>query len=428
VVKQHRCDWLKAVKFFCKRQLTALLLGTFFSICVVLLWQKLSTQNAELLRQVGLIGRLFAVELLVISTLILSIYLALTMKASNHQITAINQDLTHRIAVQKQVEIALRLSENRLRQMLETVKVIPWELDLKTWRFIYVGPQAVNLLNYSIAEWYEENFWINHLHPHDREKSLRFSQEATARCENHELEYRMLAADGRVIWLRDIVTVVHQAGTPTMLRGFMFDITDLKLLEETLRLRERALAATSDGIIIADARLPYNPVIYVNSAFEEMTGYSATDVIGQNCRFLQGTDTQQPALNELRSSIKVGKSCKVTVRNYRKNGTMFWYELSISPIYDENSKLSHFIGIQRDISDVHEELCLRKLAEASLRRQALTFENMHDGVMITDLTGNIIDWNPAAEKMFGYTKAEVLGKTPSILHKPEEASPNQQNS
>jgi PAS domain S-box-containing protein len=421
VVKQHRCDWLKAVKFFCKRQLTPLLIGIFWSICVVLLWQKFSTQNAELLRQVGLIAGLFAVGLLVISTLILPLYFALTIKASNQQITVINQDLTYIIAEQKQLEIALRVRENRLRQLLETVKVIPWELDLQTWRFIYVGLQAVNLLNYSIAEWYEENFWDNHLHPDDREKSLRFSQEATARCENHELEYRMLAADGRVVWLRNIVSVVHQAGTPSMLRGFMFDITDLKLLQETLRLRERALAATSNGIIIADARLAYNPVIYVNSAFEEMTGYSATDVIGQNCRFLQGTDTQQPALNQLRLSIKAGRSCKVTLRNYRKNGMMFWNELSISPIYDENSKLSHFIGIQRDVSDVYEELCLRKLAEASLRRQALTFENMHDGVMITDLTGNIIDWNPAAEKMFGYTKAEVLGKIPSILHKPEEA-------
>lgn len=95
------------------------------------------------------------------------------------------------------------------------------------------------------------------------EKSVRFCQEATARCENHELEYRMLAADGRVVWLRDVVSVVEEAGSPTMLRGFMFDITDLKLVEETLRLRERALAATSNGIIIADARLAHNPVIYV---------------------------------------------------------------------------------------------------------------------------------------------------------------------
>ncbi|MEH1783390.1 MAG: PAS domain S-box protein [Nostoc sp.] len=405
------------MKFFRKQELLALLLGIFFLISVILLWQRLLIQTPGLFIQVVLIIS----GLFIVITLILSIYLTLMMKASNQQIKAINQELTHRILEQKQTEIALRTSENRLRQLLETVKVIPWELDLKTWRFTYVGPQAVDLLNYPIAEWYEENFWVNHLHPHDKQKSVYFRQEATARCENHELEYRMLAAGGRVIWLRDIVSVVEEAGTPTMLRGFMFDITDLKMVEETLRLRERALAATSNGIIIADARLAYNPVIYVNHAFEQITGYSATEVIGQNCRFLQRTDTQQPALNELRSSLQAGTSCKVVLRNYRKDGTLFWNELSISPIYDENTKLSHFIGIQTDVSDVYEELRLRKLAEASLHRQALTFENMHDSVIITDLIGNIIDWNPAAETMYGYSKAEVLAKTPSILQQPEVA-------
>ncbi len=422
MVKQHRRDWLKAVKFCRDRQFLALLLGILFSFSVILLWQKFSLPIAELLTQFRMIAGLFVAGLLLTSTLTLSIYFTRKTQANNQQITAANQELAHRIFEQKQVEIALRASENRLRQLLETVKVIPWELDLKTWRFIYVGPQAVDLLNYPIAEWYEENFWVNHLHPHDLEKSVRFCQEATARCENHELEYRMLAADGRVIWLRDVVSVVHEAGTPTMLRGFMFDITDLKLVEETLRLRERALAAASNGIIIADARLAYNPVIYVNPAFEKITGYSSTDVIGQNCRFLQGTDTEQPALDELRSSIKAGTSCKVILRNYRKDGMLFWNELSISPIHDENGKLSHFIGIQTDISDIYDELRLRKLAEARLRHQALTFENIHDGVIITDLTGSIMDWNPAAENMFGYTKAEVLGKTPSILHQPEVAA------
>ncbi|WP_448265931.1 PAS domain S-box protein [Nostoc sp. DSM 114159] len=415
--KQHRYYWFKAVRFFRQQELLALLLGIFFSISVFLLWQRLLIQNPRLLAQLELIA-----GLLVVITLTLSIYFALAMNARNQQITAINQELTHRIFEQKQVEIALIASENRLRQLVETVKVIPWELDLKTWRFIYVGPQAVDLLNYPIAEWYEENFWVNHLHPDDLENSVRFCQEATARCENHELEYRMLAADGRVVWLRDIVSVVEEAGTAIGLRGFMFDITDLKLVEETLRLRERALAATSNGIMIADARIAYNPIIYVNPAFEQITGYSATDVIGQNCRFLQRTDTQQPALNELRSSIQTGTSCKVVLRNYRKDGTLFWNELSISPIHDDNGELSHFIGIQRDISDVYNELCLRKQAEANLRRQALTFENMHDGVIITDLTGSIIDWNPAAEGMFGYTKAEVLAKHPSILHQPEVAA------
>ncbi|MBE8997998.1 PAS domain S-box protein [Nostoc sp. LEGE 12447] len=402
MVKQCRYHWLKAVIFFHKEKLLALLLGIFFSISVVLLCQQLSIQTPRLLTQVVLITGLLVV------TLTLPICFVLAIKA-------INQDLTHKIFEQKQIELALRCSEKRLHQLLETVKVIPWELDLKTGRFTYVGPQAVDLLNYAIAEWYEKNFWYNHLHPDDREKSVRFRQEATARCENHELEYRMLAADGRVVWLRDVVRVVEEAETPTTLKGFMFDISDLKQIEETLRLKERALAATNNGIIIADARLPCNPVIYVNCAFEQITGYNTTDVIGQNCRFLQRADIEQSALNELRSCIQARTSCKVILRNYSKDGILFWNELGISPIDDENGKLSHFIGIQTDISH-------RKQAETSLHQQALTFENMNDGVIITNLTGNIIDWNPAAQSMFGYTKAEILAKHISILHQPEVAA------
>ncbi|MCC5638295.1 PAS domain S-box protein [Nostoc sp. CHAB 5844] len=350
--------------------------------------------------------------LIIASTLTLSIYFAQSTEQKNQRIAAINQELADRIWEQKKTEIALRASETRLRELLETVKVIPWEFDVKTWRFTYVGPQAEALLDYPLEKWYQENFWLNHLHPHDRERAMRICQEATARGENQEFEYRMFCASGRIVWLRDIVNVVKDAGTPVILRGFMFDITDLKLVEETLRLRERALAAASDGITIADARLPNQPIIYVNPAFELITGYSATEIIGYNCAFLPGTDPLQPAIQQLQASLKAGKNCQVLLRNYRKDGTLFWNELSISPIHDETGRLTHFIGIHTDISD-------RKQAEVTLHRQALIFENMYDGVIITDLTGKIIDWNGAAEWMFGYSKAEILGRTTSILYKPE---------
>ncbi|AFY42693.1 PAS domain S-box protein [Nostoc sp. PCC 7107] len=350
--------------------------------------------------------------LLIASTWALSIYFAQSSELQYKRIAAINQELTDRIWKQQKTEIALRASETHLRELLETVKVIPWEFDVKTWCFTYIGPQAEALLNYPLAEWYQENFWLNHLHPHDREQAMRIYQDAMAKGENQEFEYRMLTASGRVVWLRDIVNVVKNTGTPMMLRGFMFEITDLKLVEETLRLRERALAAASDGIIIADARLPNQPIIYVNPAFELITGYSSAEIIGYNCAFLPGTDPLQPAIQQLQTSMKAGKSCQVLLRNYRKDGSLFWNELSISPIYDDAGRLSHFIGIHTDISD-------RKQAELTLQRQALIFENMYDGVIITDLTGKIIDWNGAAEWMFGYSKAEILGRSTSILYKPE---------
>lgn len=125
---------------------------------------------------------------------------------------------------------------------------------------------------------------------------------------------------------------------------------DLQQQQERLKLQERAIAASSNGIIIVDARLPDNPTIFVNQAFEKMTGYQAQDVLGQNCRFLQGDDHDQLGLEVLRKALKKGSSCKVTVRNYRKDGSSFWNELNISPIYDDQGQLTHYIGIQRDVT------------------------------------------------------------------------------
>ncbi|WP_414527153.1 PAS domain S-box protein [Nodularia chucula] len=341
---------------------------------------------------------LFAGLLLAVM-LAVSTYLAQCAKMQTCQIAAKNQELALRIYQQRQTEIALAERENNLRQLLETVKVIPWELDLKTWQFTYVGPQAKALLNYPIYQWYEPDFWINHIHPEDREKTVLFCTESVKKFDNYEFEYRMIAADGRIVWLREIVNVMQESGSPRMLRGFMFDITDLKLVEETLRLRERALAATSNGIIIADARLANNPVIYVNPAFEKITGYSYTEVMGQNCRFLQGEDTEQTGMEQVRKSIQSGRSCKVVLRNYRKDGTIFWNELSISPIYNNLGELTHFVGIQNDITK-------RQKVEAALRekeeRWQLVIEANQDAIW---------DWNIITNEIFFSARwAELLGR------------------
>jgi len=129
-----------------------------------------------------------------------------------------------------------------------------------------------------------------------------------------------------------------------------------------LRLQERAIAASQNGIVITDCRIPNNPIVYINSAFEKITGYEASEIIGRNCRFLQGSDGFQPEREILRSAILAGTACTVVIRNYRKDGSLFWNELNISPILDDHGKATHFIGIQTDITK-------RKEAEKDLKRQ-----------------------------------------------------------
>ena len=131
--------------------------------------------------------------------------------------------------------------------------------------------------------------------------------------------------------------------------------------DQELRLLYRAVAASSNGITISDSNLPDGPLIYVNRSFELMTGYSSEEVLGRNCRFLQGTDRNQAALLEIRTALREGRDCQVLLRNYRKDGTLFWNELRISPVHDERGRLVNFIGVQNDVTE-------RKRAEEELRR------------------------------------------------------------
>ena len=136
-----------------------------------------------------------------------------------------------------------------------------------------------------------------------------------------------------------------------------FALERLRLLEDThrsqqaLQLYKSAMDVSAHGILIAAAEKDL-PIRYVNPAFERITGYSAVEAIGRNCRFLQGTDTAQPQMKTIREALSQGKSCTVELRNYRKDGTMFWNSISIAPVVDEAGRTTHFIGVQNDITDV----------------------------------------------------------------------------
>jgi diguanylate cyclase (GGDEF)-like protein/PAS domain S-box-containing protein len=113
---------------------------------------------------------------------------------------------------------------------------------------------------------------------------------------------------------------------------------------------QQAVEASRDGIIISEIGDRDNPIIYANPAFEKLTGYERVEILGRDCRFLQGSDRDQPVLGEVRKALREGESCLVTLRNYRKDGSLFWNELSISPVHDDKGKLIYFVGVQKDIS------------------------------------------------------------------------------
>jgi PAS domain S-box-containing protein len=145
-------------------------------------------------------------------------------------------DITDR----KRGEEALRESEARLRHLLESTNAVPWVCDARSWRFTYVGPQAGKLLGYPADDWYGESFWTDHMHPDDRGWAPAFCHDHAQRDTDYEFDYRMVAADGRTVWLHDVVNVIRKDGAPALLRGFLIDVTGRKEAEaNALRLRDQ---------------------------------------------------------------------------------------------------------------------------------------------------------------------------------------------
>ncbi|HEY9714046.1 MAG TPA: ATP-binding protein [Chroococcales cyanobacterium] len=119
---------------------------------------------------------------------------------------------------------------------------------------------------------------------------------------------------------------------------------------EQLALMFQAVESARNGVIITDPNRPDNPIIYTNPAFTEITGYSAEEILGRNCRFLQADHSDQPALAQIRKAISEAVSLTVVLKNYKKDGTLFYNELTISPVRDASARLTAFVGIQNDIT------------------------------------------------------------------------------
>ncbi|MBI3663372.1 MAG: PAS domain S-box protein [Acidobacteria bacterium] len=213
--------------------------------------------------------------------------------------------------------------------------------------FKRVNPAWESTLGYSLEELISRPY-LEIVHPDDRPILIEQGRRLAHGNESVKFEHRVICKDGSVRWLMWRATA---APSQRLIYAAARDITADKRAIEELRLLDRAVSSATNGIAITDPTLPDNPIVYVNPAFERITGYSAQEALGRNLRFLHGTKPDQPGLKELREAVHAGRECRVTLLNYRKDGTPYWNELSVSPVRDEQGRLTHYIGVQSDVTE-----------------------------------------------------------------------------
>lgn len=190
------------------------------------------------------------------------------------------------------------------------------------------------------------------------------------------------------------------------------ELTAVSSVSEDARLRTAALESVHCGVTIADARLHGMPLIYVNKGFELITGYTSEDSLGRSCNFLQGLKRDQPEVDIIRTALRNGDACDVRLQNFRKNGEAFWNELILSPVKDSQGHLTHYIGIQIDVSDkVYSRLLLQ---ESEARYRALA-ESVEDIIIMTSTGGQIQFCSPSMERVSKVTPEAWSGRSFSEL-------------
>ncbi|WP_145221534.1 PAS domain S-box protein [Planctomycetes bacterium TBK1r] len=197
----------------------------------------------------------------------------------------------------------------------------------------------------------------------------------------------------------------------------LYDVTAMQKAKAQLRLRTRAIDAASNGILIVDAQKDDMPIAYANQGFGQLTGFDPQDVVGRNCRFLQGPKTDPADIQKIRDAIAKQESCRVTLLNYRRDNTQFYNELVITPIFDADGQLTHYVGVQSDVTDMVEASQSLKQSELEYRS---TFENAAIGIAHVGLEGQWLRANEKLSQIFGYGRDELKTMTFQDLTHPED--------
>lgn len=313
----------------------------------------------------------------------------------------INRRLSLEIGRRVDLEQELRSSEYHYRGLVESLSAIAWEARVSDFTYSYVSPHAEALLGYPLAHWQVPGFWRNIIHPADLIRAQTYCDHEVLAGRDHCIDYRVITADGRCLWVRDIVSLIEHGHEPVM-RGLMIDISEAKRTEEALRLSEQKFGSVFRQCpdILFIARLFDGCLLEVNEAFETQIGLNADHVVGKTATELNiwGIQGVGPALLQ---RLQAGSIRNLEMPFRRSNGQVFTGLISAEP-FDLDATPA-LVVVVRDISQLKET---QQRLQTSEEKFAKAFHASPDGLLLSRQSdGLLIEVNEGFSRITGFNSA-----------------------
>ncbi len=316
----------------------------------------------------------------------------------------------------KRTEAALRQSEERFRLLVETANVVPWEADMHSWRLTYVGPQAVKFLGFSVEEWLSDGFWQRQVHPEDLDWVSTVRAEGIANHRSFECEYRMMGKGGRVVWVRDVVTIIGTSAGTEALGGILSDISYRRFTEAALREGGNFVESLIESapMILYLYDLSSEQCLYVSGRAEKILGYSQRALWDMKPLFVSALahEAEQASHRQHLQALAEADFGQIIEREFRLRGVegdWVWLR-GYDTVYSlgSNGRPEQVLGIAFDFTAqrlameelASDETLFRSLAETT---RVIPFEMSLD-------TGRFTYVGPQAEALLGFPISDWFRK------------------